>query len=156
MASVREATCSLDPRTQVGAVLVNPTSGVVLGMGYNDFPPGTPQEFWQDREKKNRHVIHAEVNAIADCVRAGCNPWGAVLYGHYAACSQCCKTMLAFGVKDLVTWAPAIERARETPWLRDIEEGFQRLRAAGGSVTLYPDPLEAGVGLRFDGQVWEL
>jgi dCMP deaminase len=60
------ATRSKDPRTQVGAVLVDAKTHRIVSVGYNGFPVGASEteELWQSPEKF-KHVIHAEVNCLA-------------------------------------------------------------------------------------------
>jgi len=56
---------SKDPNTKVGAVILRPDFSVV-SVGYNGFPPGFPDDIstWQNRDLKNKLVIHAEDNAL--------------------------------------------------------------------------------------------
>lgn len=55
---------SADPRTKVGAVIVD-RENKILSTGYNGFPPGFPdtEDNWKP-ENKHNYVIHAEHNAI--------------------------------------------------------------------------------------------
>lgn len=157
MESVWEASNSLDPRTQVGAILVD-SEGIIWGQAHNAFPHGMQDipDWWQDRNEKHLRVIHAEVGALAQCARIGKSPYGLTLYSHYAACSACCKTLLAFGVQKIVNWAPALERARKTPWFGDIEKGLGFFQESGGIVETYQGDLDAGIDLRFDGEIWRV
>jgi dCMP deaminase len=73
------ASWSKDPSTQVGAIIVDPETRVVLGMGYNGFPRGVDDhpDRYANRELKYSLVVHAEANAILEAGKT-CN--GATLF----------------------------------------------------------------------------
>lgn len=90
---------SRDPRTQVGALIVD-SKNRILSTGYNGFPPGiieTPER-WSPENKKN-FVIHAEANAIAF---GGKDLAGGVLYVTLHPCLDCAKLVIASGIKTVV------------------------------------------------------
>ena len=71
---------SKDPNRQVGACIVDPNTHRIVGIGYNGFPLGCPDdelpwardaESWLDT--KHPYVCHAEMNAIFNkvCRHAG-------------------------------------------------------------------------------------
>ena len=57
---------SKDPSTKVGAVIADPETKIVVGMGYNGFPRfvDDTEERYNDRPTKYKFVVHAELNAI--------------------------------------------------------------------------------------------
>lgn len=64
------ASISKDPSTKVGVVLVK--NRRIIGTGYNGFPEGiadTPERL-NDRPTKYKLMLHAEENAIANCIVA--------------------------------------------------------------------------------------
>jgi dCMP deaminase len=88
---------SKDPSTRVGAVVVS--GGYAVGSGWNHFPPGVPDAWWEDREKKYRAVIHAEVAAL---VRAGILAQGATMVVTHHPCQECAKAIVAAGIRCVV------------------------------------------------------
>lgn len=93
------ATRSKDPKTQVGAVIVD-SKFRILATGYNGFPPGIIEtaERWLPENKKN-YVVHAEANAIAF---GGRDLDGGVLYVTLHPCSECAKLVISSGIKTVV------------------------------------------------------
>lgn len=98
------STWSKDPRTKVGAVIVNEHKQVI-GLGYNGFPRGvfdTIQRY-DDRSTKLLFVAHAEQNALDNSqgtVR------GATLYSTLFPCFHCAKTIIQRGISHIVTRRP--------------------------------------------------
>ena len=93
------STWSKDPRKQVGAVVVEKDH--VRGVGYNGFPRGikhTPERL-RNKSKKNKIMVHAEVNAmIASGVK------GDTIYvWPCLPCSQCMGLIIQAGLTRIVT-----------------------------------------------------
>lgn len=100
------STASKDPSTKVGAVLVDPKTNLVVGLGYNGFPRGIvdTEERLNNRELKYKLVVHAEVNA---CLMAGEKAKGATLYVVPSfmsppICNECVKVAIQSGVAEIV------------------------------------------------------
>lgn len=76
---------SKDPSSKVCAIAVGETNNLVA-FGYNGFPPGIADtsERLNDRDKKLKLTIHAEINALS-------NAWFPVktLYVTHCPCSSC-------------------------------------------------------------------
>ena len=92
---------SKDPRTKVGAVLVNETKQV-LSVGYNGFPRGVfdmPNRY-EDRPTKLMFVAHAERNALDNCFT---DTRGSTLYVTLPPCNECVKSIIQKGVKRIVS-----------------------------------------------------
>lgn len=127
---------SKDPSTQVGAVLVNPDTKVIVGLGYNGFARGVNDstERLNNRELKYKYVVHAEVNAI---LMAGEKAKGGVMYVHPAfaipcICHDCCKTAIQAGVSEIVGINPSpefVERAKR--WQDSIDTAKAMCDEAG-------------------------
>lgn len=98
---------SLDPSTKVGAVIVS--GGYAVGIGWNHFPAGIPEEWWGDRERKYRAVVHADVAAIA---RAGMLAVGSTMVVTHHPCQECAKVIAAAGIRCVV--------CPPGPWRGDI------------------------------------
>lgn len=95
---------SKDPRTKVGAVIVDRTKRVV-SVGYNGFPRGVKdtEERYNDRSMKHLLVAHAERNALdnAPLMVEGC-----ILYTPLMPCSECAKSIIQKGITTVVTYRP--------------------------------------------------
>lgn len=93
------ASRSKDPNTQVGAVLINEDKHII-GTGYNGFSPKTreTEEMWQ-RPQKYEKVIHAELNCLLHKTQSAKN---STLYITMSPCDECCKAIVAAGVKRVV------------------------------------------------------
>jgi dCMP deaminase len=95
---------SKDPKTQVGACIVNKDHKIV-GIGYNGFPRHiSDDDFpWNDEgnflETKYPYVVHAEANAILNATQQlnDCT-----LYVTLFPCNECTKLIIQSGIKELV------------------------------------------------------
>ena len=121
---------SRDPRTQVGAVVVDPLNRIVA-TGYNGMIPGIPHDeealLWA--EDKYAYVAHAERNALD---HAATIPPGSTLYCTLHPCQDCLKAMIAHRMTRLVIHSS--RESLETPQ-------FYRLAALGKvTITRHPAP----------------
>jgi dCMP deaminase len=92
------ATWSKDPKTKVGAVISDPESNQVIGIGYNGLPRGvadTPERL-ADKETKLSIIVHAEVNAL---LNSNGSTYGKTLYTTHQPCSQCAAKIINAGIK---------------------------------------------------------
>lgn len=96
------ATWSKDPRTQVGAVIVDEKKRVV-SLGYNGFPRGVSddEDRYTDRPLKHLFVAHAERNALdnAPLMVEGCT-----MYVPLLPCNECAKSIIQKGITRVVTY----------------------------------------------------
>ncbi|KAL3871396.1 hypothetical protein ACJMK2_039399 [Sinanodonta woodiana] len=99
---------SKDPKTQVGACIVNPKNRIV-GVGYNGMPDidikHNDDKFPWDKQThytKNKHlyVCHAEMNAIVN--KMGVDIQGCTLYTTKYPCNECSKLIIQSGIKKVV------------------------------------------------------
>lgn len=100
---------SKDPSTQVGAVIVDPLTRMIVSTGYNGFPRGvedTPERL-NHRPTKYALVVHAEANAI---LNASVRPSDCTLYVTLAPCSECAKLIIQSGLTRVVTFPVQNER----------------------------------------------
>lgn len=128
------ASWSKDPSTKVGAVLVNDQK-IVVGMGYNGFARGVHDEAgrYNDRERKYKFVVHAEVNAI---LQAGDKARGTTLYVYPSfmlppICHECCKFAIQAGVKRIVGFKPDPKEPRAIRWAESINASRTMCGEAG-------------------------
>jgi len=95
---------SKDPKTQVGACIVNDDLRIV-GIGYNGLPKGCEDdEFpWENKgefiDTKYPYVVHAEANAI---LNATSNLKDSSIYVSLFPCNECTKLIIQSGIKEIV------------------------------------------------------
>lgn len=98
---------SKDPRTKVGAVIVDPNTNSIVSSGYNG-----PVRGWDDRElendpqfmpltkeRKNLLCEHAERNAIYNAARLGNKTEDCDIYITLTPCHECCRAIIQSGIK---------------------------------------------------------
>ncbi|XP_048240693.1 deoxycytidylate deaminase-like isoform X2 [Haliotis rufescens] len=96
---------SKDPKTQVGACIVNKDKRIV-GTGYNGMPnncgndelPWGKEDGW-DKNKK-RYVCHAELNAIMNKYSANLN--GCTIFVTLFPCNHCSQMIIQSGIRKVV------------------------------------------------------
>jgi dCMP deaminase len=95
---------SKDPKTQVGACIVNQKKRII-GIGYNGFPVGVEDDAfpWDKNDEwldsKYPYVVHAEPNAI---LNATVSLEGATLFVTLFPCNECAKLIIQSGIKEVV------------------------------------------------------
>lgn len=91
---------SKDPRTQVGACIIDPTTNRIVSIGYNGLPRGIKDDnkVWDD-SLKDWFVVHAEANAILN-TQEDLN--GKILYVTMFPCNECAKLIVQKGIKEIV------------------------------------------------------
>ena len=94
---------SKDPKSKVGACIMNPKDHRVVSLGYNGFPYGcSDKEFpWTKEGDDNKYlyVVHAELNAILSARR---DLTGCMLFVTYSPCNECMKAIIQSGIKTIV------------------------------------------------------
>ena len=94
------ATWSKDPDKQVGAVCVSPDKRSIV-VGYNGFPRGIAdsEELLNNKELKNKLMVHAEANCIVNSNHS-VNGW--TMHVTKAPCVDCAKLLINARVKRIV------------------------------------------------------
>lgn len=114
---------SKDPSSKIGAVIVSGKNDSILSTGWNGFPRSITDdaEKLNNRDKKLRHTIHAEMNAILNAARNGVPLEGSILYVTKIPCHQCALAIIQVGIigvvykRDLIfedRWRDSIEDTR--------------------------------------------
>lgn len=104
---------SVDPRLQVGCVIVSNDNRRILGLGYNGDERGGANEPDGD-EPGESGFVHAEINAI---INAQQSLYGSHVYVTHTPCVVCARALVNAGVW-MVTYA---ESYRKTEGLRVLE-----------------------------------
>lgn len=91
---------SKDPKTKVGACIIDPTTKRIVSIGYNGLPRNIEDcdYFWDD-ERKHNYVVHAEANAILNTSE---DLKGKILYVTMFPCNECAKLIIQKGIKEVV------------------------------------------------------
>lgn len=89
------ASRSKDPRTKVGAIVVDELNHIIA-TGYNGMIPGVDESgLWDD---KYPWVIHAEANALMHATKS---VRGGTLYCTLEPCRECMKLITAAGIRKI-------------------------------------------------------
>ena len=106
---------SLDPRFQVGTVIVTEDNTQVLAVGYNGDHRGGPNEV-ESREPGQSGFIHAEINALIKCDFN--HPKGKKMYLTLSPCRQCAKAIINGGISEVIY----LEEYRDTSGIKLLTE----------------------------------
>lgn len=89
---------SEDPYRKVGAAALD-FDNRVIGTAYNGLAPGynPPTEFWDDREARQKFMLHAEVN-LCSLFRRG---EAKIVATTTMPCTACMQTLCAYGIKEI-------------------------------------------------------
>lgn len=128
---------SKDPKTQNGACIVS-SENRILGVGYNGLPRGCDDRdpiYWADKDddpylSKHSYVVHAEVNAILNCVVLPLT--AARMYTSQFPCPRCAQAIIQTGIN-------AVVYLREKDHHSDMNRAVTKMfNAAGIVVTVLP------------------
>lgn len=143
---------STDPSTQVAAALVSWSGGVALA-GWNEVPPQIGGKGYpKSRETKNFCTEHAERRVLYKAVANGLRTDCLQLYGTWAACADCSRAIIQFGVRRVVTFRGLVER---TPlrWHDSVMEGLGMMQDAGITVIGWRGEIPTERIIRFNGEL---
>lgn len=90
---------SLDPRFQVGSIIVTEDNTQVLAVGYNGDHKGGPNAV-ESTKPGDSGFLHAEVNALIKCNFN--NPKRKRMYLTLSPCRQCAKAIINGGISEVV------------------------------------------------------
>jgi len=126
------ATWSKDPSTKVGAVIFDPENRVV-SLGYNGLPMGLNDGNIQDRERKYKTILHAEINAILFSTRSlkDCT----IATWPFMPCSNCSSAIIQSGIKRCIF--PRAYGDRATRWADSFLIASEQFEEAGIEMTQY-------------------
>ncbi|NNC88763.1 MAG: deoxycytidylate deaminase [Akkermansiaceae bacterium] len=89
---------SEDPYRKVGAAALD-FDNRVIGTAYNGLAPGfdAPPGFWDDRDQRQRFMLHAEIN-LCSLFRRG---EAKLVASTTMPCTACMQTMAAYGIREI-------------------------------------------------------
>ncbi len=89
---------SEDPFRKVGAAALD-YDNRVIGTAYNGLAPGfdAPEGFWDDRDARQKFMLHAEVNLCSLFKRGEVK----IIASTTMPCTSCMQTLAAYGVKEI-------------------------------------------------------
>ena len=101
---------SEDPFRRVGAAALD-HSNRVIATSYNGLAPGfdPPEGFWDDRDGRQKYMLHAEVNLCSLFKRGEAK----LVATTTMPCTACMQTLCAYGIKEI--YYREIYRASDAP-----------------------------------------
>lgn len=106
---------SVDPRFQVGAVIVTEDNTQVLAVGYNGDHRGGPNEV-ESIEPGQSGFIHAELNALIKCDFN--HPKKKKMYLTLSPCRHCAKAIINGGISEVIY----LDEYRDTSGIKLLAE----------------------------------
>ena len=94
---------SHDAETQVGAILINNTSGAIIATGYNGFVRGADDAILPNtRPDKYEYIVHAEQNLICNSAKHGISMNNCSLVCTLSPCKLCMRMLLNCGITKVI------------------------------------------------------
>lgn len=157
-----EASRSVDPSTQTGALLVS-NSGRVFARSYNRPLRGADiQRFISDNDYRRANVVHAEHGVVLDAARLGKATSPSILVAPWAACTACVAAIIESGVHQLIRHqaahdfhALATRGDGNRDWAGDIAEADKQLSAAGVEIVTIQEPVPGAPPIRLSGRMFD-
>ena len=108
---------SEDPYRKVGAAALD-FDNRVIGTAYNGLAPGydPPTDFWNDRDARQKFMLHAEVNLCSLFVRGQAK----IIATTTMPCTSCMQTLCAYGIKEI--YYDEIYKASDAPIIAEKYE----------------------------------
>jgi deoxycytidylate deaminase len=143
---------STDPSTQVGsALVVSGGAGIVLA-SWNRVPDRvklTGQNLTVDA--KNFCTEHAERSVLFKALKNGLPTEGLHLYCTWAACAECSRAIVEFGIKRVVTLRRLVERTHPR-WEKSVHAGLQMMSDSGVDLVGWSGDIGSDLTIRFAGE----
>lgn len=130
---------SNDPSTKVGAIIVGPSGNYCCG--YNRFPCGIINlpERWNDRDVKIKLVVHAEIAALLNALKAKFHLDKSILYMWATdvktgatwggpPCTRCAVELIQAGIGEIRV---PVSKGIPERWLADLNLSRELILEAG-------------------------
>lgn len=144
---------STSPRTQVGAVLVVPGTGVVM-KSWNRIPDRLASSGYPKSGDYQPCGEHAERSVIFRLLENSIPVRGMTLYTTWASCADCARAIIHFGIPRVVTLRRVVE-ATPARWEQSIAHGLEMLHDTGVRLVGWCGNLGVDTSIRFDNKPLE-
>lgn len=145
---------SIDPSTQNGALLIQPTTNGIVSFGANVFPRRVRHTPERDKSPlKYSFVSHAETNAIFAAARKGIATGGLIMVCPWFACCECGKAIIQTGIVKVIGHKKIFDNTPER-WRESIEIAFTMFDEAGVETELVEGDL-GGDTIRLNGEIFQ-
>jgi dCMP deaminase len=106
---------SEDPYRKVGAAALDHDNRVIA-TAYNGLAPGfnAPDDFWSDREGRQKFMLHAEINLCSLFKRGEAK----IVATTTMPCTACMQTLCAYGIKEV--YYQEVYHASEAPEIAEL------------------------------------
>ncbi len=137
----KTAQLSNDPRTQNGAVIMEPYGEPIIARGWNDVPVDSMRnQKRMEAPLKALWVEHAERAAIYDAARRGVELNGMWMACCWSACTDCARAIVMSGIYRFIRHKLPMHR-ENTKWNDNIAVADEILREGGVEVVDYEGPM---------------
>jgi len=150
---------SKDPRTKIGAVIVQPGDKDPISHGYNGFArkvDDNAMDRWE-RPEKYEWIVHAEDNAVLNCARKGQSSKGSIMYTQGVPCARCTDAVIQGGIIEVVVhkqWQDFEKKFGWEKWIDSAKRSEKKLAEAGIRVRVFDGVL--GMQGVLDGKVIDI
>lgn len=125
---------SPDPTRKVGAILVKDNK--IISEGFNDFVNiSNKKPEFLEKPLKYFYLEHAERNAIFNAIKNNINISDSILYVNWFPCSDCVRSIIACGIKEIITPPKPTGRTLQASF--DAAENM--LNNSNIKITIYED-----------------
>ena len=106
---------SEDPYRKVGAAALD-FDNRVIGTAYNGLAPGynPSPEFWEDREARQKFMLHAEINLCSLFKRGEAK----IIATTTMPCTSCMQTLCSYGIKEI--YYQEVYHASDAPEIAEL------------------------------------
>lgn len=127
---------SKDPRTQVGAIILNGNDFSPHSYGYNGMPRGCDDSDHTRTEAPEKYFwfAHAERNAIDNAAKIGIPLKDCWIIVTMIPCMECARSIVQAGIKGVVTLKPSNELKER--WGEHFERTDQLFKECGVEIIL--------------------
>lgn len=133
---------SKDPRTKIGALLVQWKDKVPFSHAYNGFARDVNDdvpERWE-RPEKYEWVVHAEENAVLNCAPNGYCSRGATMFTQGIPCTRCADKVIQGKIVEVVVhkqWQDYERQFGWDKWIDSAKRSEQKFAEAGIKIRVF-------------------